>query len=96
MSEKGLKKAIKSLEKQIIKHEKALFDPCQKIATKHHEHELRVLREQLKLAQEELVKRGLPAALAAAPFAEDITEEEAERRTGGWLIDLLLGGDYAY
>jgi hypothetical protein len=48
------------------------------------------------LVQEELAKRGLPAALAAAPFAEDITEEEADRRTGGWLIDLLFGGDYAY
>ena len=95
-SEKGLRKAIKRFEKKIIKHEKALLDPCQKLATKHHEHELRVLREELKLAQEELAKRGLPAALAAGSFAEDITEEEAERRTGGWLIDLLFGGDYAY
>ena len=100
MADRSLKKTIKSLEKNIAKHEKALIDQCQKEARKHHEHELRLFREQLDLAQKEAAKRGLLAAGAVGTglFAEDISEEEADKRTGGWILELLdpFGADYAY
>ena len=42
MANKSLRKTLKSLEKNIAKHENALKDPAQELAKKHHEHELRV------------------------------------------------------
>ena len=94
MANKSLLKTIKSLEKLIQEHEKALVDECQKQAQQHHEHELRLFREQLSLAQQEASKRGL---LGAGLFAEDMTEEEADRRTDSWFtwID-PFGANNAY
>jgi ABC-type Fe3+-citrate transport system substrate-binding protein len=59
MADKSTRKTIKSLEKKIAKHEKSLADPAQKLSKKHHEHELRVFKEQHKLATKEASKRGL-------------------------------------
>jgi hypothetical protein len=59
MADKSLKKTIKSLEKQIIKHKNAIDDPAQKLAKQHHEHEIKVFEEQLDLAKKEATKRGL-------------------------------------
>ena len=63
MADKSLRKTLKSLEKNIAEHEEALKDPVQKLAQKHHEHELRVFKEQHRLALEEADKRGLIAVL---------------------------------
>jgi len=94
MANKSLRKTIKSLMKQIEKHEKAVADECQKQAKQHHEHELRVFKEQLKLAEQEVAKRGL----VGAGFAESISEDEAEKRTGSWFdwIDPFLFPGTAY
>lgn len=46
---KGIKSALKKIRKNIAEHEEALADPCQKLAKQHHEHELRVFREKLKI-----------------------------------------------
>ena len=97
MANRSLMKTIKSLEKQIAKHEKALSEPCQSQAKKHHEHELKVFREQLELASEEARRRGLLTA-GSAGFAEDISEEEAEQATSSWFdwIDPFLMPGMAY
>jgi rubrerythrin len=101
MTDKSLRKTIKSLEKQIEKHEAKIADWCEKQAMKHHRHEVDVFTNQLKLAQEEATRRGLFGT--GAVFAEDITEEQAQRNTGGLMWEFLdiiggfLGGSsYAY
>ncbi|OQX04119.1 MAG: hypothetical protein BWK80_54270 [Desulfobacteraceae bacterium IS3] len=97
MADKGIKKTIKSLKKQIAEHEQSLSDPAQEMAKKHHEHEMRVFKEQLKLAEEEAAKRGILGA-GLPCFSENITEEEAEDRTSSpfdW-IDPFWSPDYAY
>jgi hypothetical protein len=99
MTNRSLKKTIRSLQKRIGRHEQALSDPCEAQAAKHHEHELRIFREQLDLAQKEARKRGLFAVGGGvSPFAEDITEEEAESRTSSWFdwIDPFWSPGYAY
>jgi hypothetical protein len=94
MANRSLFKTIKNLLKQIEKHENKLYDECQKQAKQHHEHELRVLREQLRLAEQEAAKRGI----MGAGFAEIMTEDEAEERTNSrfdW-IDPFLFPSMAY
>jgi hypothetical protein len=59
MADKSIRKTLKSLEKRIAKHEEALKDPAQELAKKHHEHELRVFKEQHQLAKKEASRRGL-------------------------------------
>ncbi len=81
---KGLRSAMKKIRKNIAEHKKAVADPCQKLAKKHHEHELRVFKEKLKIVEKEAAKRGLLGVGVATPFAEDITTEEAEARTDNW------------
>lgn len=94
MANKSLLKTIKSLLKQIEKHEKSLADECQKQAKQHHEHELRLFREQLSLAEQEAAKRGL----MGAGFAEAISEDEAGSRINSWFdwIDPFLFPGTAY
>jgi hypothetical protein len=94
MANKSLRKTIKSLMMQIEKHEKAVADECQKQAKQHPEHELRVFKEQLKLAEQDAAKRGL----VGAGFAESISDDEAERRTGSWFdwLDPFLFPGTAY
>jgi hypothetical protein len=50
-TDKGIRSAIRNFQRKIAKHEKALTDPKQCLDIKKHEHELRVFREQLKLAE---------------------------------------------
>jgi hypothetical protein len=91
MADKSLRKTIKSLMTNIRKHENVLSDECQKQARQHHEHELKVFKEQLKLAEQEAGKRGL----MGAGFAENISEEEAEKRTRSffdWIDPFLFPG----
>ena len=97
MGNKSLRRTKRSLMKRIAEHEKKLADPCQELARKHHKHELRVLREQLKHAEKEASKRGLMGAGAAGSFAEDMTQEEAEEAADSWFdwFDPFLPG-YAY
>ena len=107
---KQLKKAIKSLEKQIEKHKNKLADISQQQSKQHHEHEIKVFQEQLRLAEEEAAKRNITNTSAAIAVAgavqgnattceEDVSQEEAEGRTGSW-IDWIdpdpLGTEYAY
>lgn len=80
MANKSLSRTIKSLIKNIENHERAIADECQKLSKKHHEHELRLFKEQLRLAEQEAARRGL----FSAGFAEAISDEEVEERTSGW------------
>jgi len=94
-SNKELQKAIKSLTKNIEKHEA-------KSCSSHHEHEIRVFEEQLRLAKEEAKRRGLMAIgganLGGSDFYENISEEEAEKRTKSWFdwLDPFWSPGYAY
>jgi len=94
MANKSLMKTIKSLLKQIEKHEKSIADECQKQAKHHHEHELNLFREQLNLAEREAAKRGLMGAGAA----ESISPDTADSRTDSWFdwIDPFLAPGKAY
>ena len=96
-TDKGIRSAIRNFQRKIAKHKEALTDSKQCRDIPHHEHELRVFKEQLKLAEREAAKRGL-LGTGASSFAEDITEEEAEKRTGSlfdW-VDPFLSPGYAY
>ncbi len=100
MSNKSLLRTIKSLNKQIEKHERKLADKCQTQARRHHQHEIDVFKNQLRLTEEEAARRRL---LGMGLPSELITEEQAQRNTGGWLLDLLdpignflWGAGYAY
>lgn len=57
-----------------------------------------IFREQLELAQKEAAKRGITIGTGTSAFAEDITEEEAEKRTSSWFdwIDPFLLPGNAY
>jgi RHS repeat-associated protein len=98
---KGLRSALKKIRKNIAQHEEALLDPAQELAKKHHEHELRVFKEKLRIVGEEAAKRGLQGGACMSGtevIAEDITEEEAEARTDNWFdwIDPFIGVRHAY
>ena len=97
-TEKGLKSAIKKLRKNIVEHEATLADPAQKLAIKHHEHELRIFREKLKIVEDEIAKRGLLNVGGIGMFAEAISEEDADEATSSWFdwIDPNLGVGCAY
>lgn len=93
MANKSLEQTIKTLNKLIEKHEKALVDECQKEARKHHEHELKVFREQLELAEKEAAKIGIALGAGTTGFSEDISEEDAVKRTSSgfdWIDPFLL------
>jgi hypothetical protein len=90
MADKSVRKTIRSLEKKILKHEEALKDPAQQLAKRHHEHELRVFKEQQKLAKEEAARRGLGVGILAFlgslldPFgAEALANPEADMDGNG-------------
>lgn len=95
MANKSLKRTIRSLEKQIAKHES-------KNPSKHHKHELRIFEEQLKLAKGEAKRRGLSAlsgiGLAGSGKCENMSQEEAEEMTENWFdwFDPFGSSDYAY
>ena len=94
MANRSLLKTLKSLRKLIESHEKSLVDECQKQAKQHHEHELRLFREQLSLAEQEAARRGL----MGAGFAEAMSEDEAGNRTNSWFdwVDPFLFPGKAY
>jgi len=94
MENKSVMKTMKSLEKNIVEHEAALKDPSQALSVSHHEHELRLFRAQLDLAQGEAARRGL----LGAGFAEGISSGEASGRTDNWFdwFDPNFGVGYAY
>ena len=59
MADRSLGKTIRSLEGRIQEHLRALADASQQLAAQHHEHELRIFRQQLELARGEALRRGL-------------------------------------
>ncbi|MBF0550837.1 MAG: RHS repeat-associated core domain-containing protein [Deltaproteobacteria bacterium] len=80
LANKQVLKAIRTLLKRIREHEEALVDESQMRDILHHEHELCIFREQLRLAEEEAAKRGL----MGAGFVEAMSEDEADEKTDSW------------
>ena len=59
MADRSIRRTVRSLERNIQEHLAKLADASQTLASRHHEHELRVLREQLELAEREALRRGI-------------------------------------
>lgn len=80
MADRGLRRTIRSLQKNIEEHITKLNDPRQYLSIKHHEHELRVFREQLKIALKEATRRGIKigGVLGLLLFPDDANASELE------------------
>jgi hypothetical protein len=94
MADSSLRKTLKSLEKNIAKHEEALKDPAQDLAKKHHEHELKVFKEQQRLASEETARRGILGLIPFIgslldPFDAEALDNPEEDADGNGIPDYL-------
>jgi len=79
MADRSVRSAIKNLGKRIEEHVRSLNDPVQQLAKQHHDHELRVLREQLSLARQEALRRSLKigSGIIAIILSELLMPDEA-------------------
>jgi hypothetical protein len=88
MGSKSLMKTIRSLEKVILKHEK----PLNPQDVKKYAHEKRVAEEQLRLAKEEAVRKGLLGVGVIekiTPADKQTTLLDSIIEAGEFLIDIF-------
>ena len=97
MADRSVRSAIKNLGKRIEEHVRSLNDPVQQLAKQHHDHELRVLREQLSLARQEALRRSLKigSGIIAIILSELLMPDEAnageEEMLRRWQCEQLGG-----